>query len=57
MLTRTRKIYVGAVVIYLLVIIVQMAYAVYDNDLISKNNVFAFEYLLKLPTYKSGLVP
>jgi non-canonical (house-cleaning) NTP pyrophosphatase len=22
-----------------------MAYAVYDNDLISKNNVFAFEYL------------
>lgn len=45
MLTRTRKIYVGAVVIYLLVIIGQMAYAVYDNALISKNNVFAFEYL------------
>ena len=45
MLTRTRKIYVGAVVIYLLVIIGQMAYAIYDNALISKNNAFAFEYL------------
>lgn len=37
MLTRTRKIYVGAVVIYLLVIVGQMAYAIYDNALISKN--------------------
>lgn len=45
MLTRTRKIYVGAVVIYLLVIIGQMAYAIYDNALISENNAFAFEYL------------
>lgn len=31
--------------IYLLVIIGQMAYAIYDNALISKNNAFAFEYL------------
>lgn len=45
MLTRTRKIYVGAVVIYLLVIIGQVAYAIYDNFPAVKSNDYAFDYL------------
>lgn len=45
MLTRTRKIYVGAVVIYLLIIAGQVAYAIYDNPPPFKDNTYAFDYL------------
>ncbi|MHC6248221.1 hypothetical protein ACYSJL_10395 [Lactobacillus delbrueckii] len=51
MLTRTRKIIVGAVVIYLLVIIGQVAYAIYDNLPVLKSNNYAFDYLYDMVQY------
>lgn len=45
MLTRTRKIYVGAVVIYLLIIAGQVAYAIHDNLPTLKINPYGFDYM------------
>lgn len=45
MLTRTRKIYVGAVVIYLLIIAGQVGYAIHDNLPTLKINPYGFDYM------------
>ncbi len=51
MLTKTKKIFFIATVIYLLVIIGQVAYAIYDNLPVLKSNNYAFDYLYDMVQY------
>ncbi len=48
MLTKTKKLFFIAAASYLLVIVGQTGYAIYDNLPVSKSNNYAFDYLFDM---------